>query len=120
MVRVSHCAASEQQTLDSSSHLLLIRFLSAARESEKHPLYCQIVLDIHYFLHIHPISNSPALRPCLDSMGRPSVRPVVPEEIDYSLLQPLVASESASSGLELVLLGCSERLKETVWGIESV
>lgn len=33
---------------------------------------------------------------------------------------PLVASESAASGLELVLLGCSERLKGTVWGIHVI
>lgn len=51
-VRVSHCAASQQQTLNPSAHLLLIRLLSAARESEKPPLYCQILLDIHYCLYI--------------------------------------------------------------------
>lgn len=52
VVRVSRCAASQQQTLNSSAHLLLIRFLSAAGESEKPPLYCQILLDIHYCLYI--------------------------------------------------------------------
>lgn len=52
MVRVSHCAASQQQTFNSSSHLLLIGFLSAAGESQKPPFYCQISLDIHYCLYI--------------------------------------------------------------------
>lgn len=33
---------------------------------------------------------------------------------------PLVESESAESGLELVLLGCPERLKVTVWGIHVI
>ena len=44
---------------------------------------CQIFITPH----ICPISNSPALRSYLDSMSRPSVRTVVPEEIDCSLLQ---------------------------------
>lgn len=52
VIRVSDCAASQQQTLNSSAHLVLIRFLSAAEESEKPPLYCQILLDIHYCLCI--------------------------------------------------------------------
>lgn len=47
VVRVFHCAASQQQTLDASARLLLIRFLSAARENEN-PFYCQILLDFHY------------------------------------------------------------------------
>lgn len=52
MVCVSYCAASQQQTLNTSAHLLLIRFLSAAGDGEKPHLYCQILLDIHYCLYI--------------------------------------------------------------------
>lgn len=52
VVCVSYCAASQQQTLNSSAHLFLIRFLSTAGDGEKPHLYHQIWLDIHYCLYI--------------------------------------------------------------------
>lgn len=85
---VPYCAPSQQQTINSCAHLVLIGFLSAHGDSEKTSFVLSHLVRYTLLLIYSTFFFTPLYGPVLDSMGRPAVRDVLTGEIDYSLLQP--------------------------------